>query len=70
MNILDTKPIYKLFNISMGEREIKFISLFGDREHQGPYKLCNHNIYIGIIVFPHIDDPQSTGYNKPKKKNY
>ena len=48
------------------EREIKFISLFGDRDHRGPYsphKLCNHYLYIGIIIFPHIDNPQSTGYN-------
>ena len=53
------------------EREIKFIGLFGDRGHRGPYspyKRCNHNLYIGIIIFPHIDSPQSTGYNHPKKK--
>ena len=48
------------------EREIKFIGLFEDRGHQGPYspyKLFNHNLYIGIIIFPHIENPQSTGYN-------
>ena len=48
------------------EREIQFISFFEDRGHQGPYspyKLFNHNLYIGIIIFPHIDNPQSTGYN-------
>ena len=45
------------------EREIKFISLFEDRGHRGPYKPFNHNLYIGIIIFPHIDNPQSTGYN-------
>ena len=48
------------------EREIKFIGLLGDRGHRGPYspyKPCNHNLYIGIIIFPHIDNPQSTGYN-------
>ena len=53
------------------EREIKFIGLFGDRGHRGPYspyKLRNHNLYIRIIIFPHIDNPQSTGYNYPKKK--
>ena len=47
-------------------REIKFIGLFVDRGHRGPYspyKPCNHNLYIGIIIFPHIDNPQSTGYN-------
>ena len=41
------------------EREIenKFIGLFEDRVHRGPYspyKPCNHNLYIGIIIFPHI----------------
>ena len=48
------------------EREIKFIGLFEDRGHRGPYspyKPFNHNLYIGIIIFPHIDNPQSTGYN-------
>ena len=53
-----------LFNHA--EREIKFIGLFEDRGHLGPYspyKLLNHNLYIGIIIFPHTDNPQSTGYN-------
>ena len=48
------------------EREIKFIGLFEERGHRGPYspyKPFNHNLYIGIIIFPHIDNPQSTGYN-------
>ena len=48
------------------EREMKFISLFVDRGHRGPYrpyKPCNQNLYIGIIIFPRIDNPQSTGYN-------
>ena len=48
------------------EREIKFIGLFEDRGHRGPYspyKPFNHNLYIGIIILPHIDNPQSTGYN-------
>ena len=47
-------------------REIKFIGLFGDKGHWGPYnpyKPCNHNLIIGIIIFPHIDNLQSTGYN-------
>ena len=45
---------------------IKFNSLFGDSGHQGPYsphKPCNYSLYIGIIIFPHIDNAQSTGYN-------
>ena len=34
--------------------------------HHGPcnpYKLCNHSLYTGIIIFSHIDNPQSTGNN-------
>ena len=57
---------YLSFLLWEREREIKFIGLFGDRGHRGPYspyKPCNHNLYIGIIIFPHIDNPQSTGYN-------
>ena len=42
---------------------IKFNGLSGDSEQWGPYKPCNHNLYIGIIIFPHIDNPQSTGHN-------
>ena len=48
------------------EREIKFIGLFEDRGHRGPYspyKPFDHNLYIGIIIFPRIDNPQSTGYD-------
>ena len=26
------------------------------------------NLYIAIIIFPHIDNPRSAGYNQPKKK--
>ena len=53
------------------EREIKFIGLFENRGHRGPYspyKPFNHNLYIGIIIFPHIDNSQYTGYDLPKKK--
>ena len=49
------------------EREIKFIGLFENRGHRGSYKPFNHNLYIGIIIFPHIDNPQYTGYDLPKK---
>ena len=48
------------------EREIKFIGLFENRGHRGPYspyKPFNHDLYIGIIIFPHIDNPQYTGYD-------
>ena len=56
----------KHIDLEWSEREIKFIGLFGDRGHRGPYspyKPCNHNLYIGIVIFPHIDNPQSTGCN-------
>ena len=49
------------------ERERLSLSAFlGNRGHRGaysPYKPLNHNLYIGIIIFPHNDNPQSTGYN-------
>ena len=54
------------YNLNEREREIKFIGLFESRGHRGPYssyKPFNHNLYIGIIIFPHIDNPRSTGYN-------
>ena len=53
-------------DIAKREREIKFIGLFGDKGHRGPYspyKPCNDSLYIGIIIFPHIDNPQFKGYN-------
>ena len=59
------------FIVREREREIKFIGLFESRGHRGPYspyKPFNHNLYIGIIIFPHIDNPQYTGYDLPKKK--
>ena len=70
-NNADLKLSYVTCASPESEREIKFISLFGDRGHRSPYspyKLCNHNLYTGIIIFPHIDNPQPTGYNQPKKK--
>ena len=48
------------------ELVIKFNNLSRDSRQQGPYspyKPCNHSLYIGIIIFPHIDKPQSTGRN-------
>ena len=48
------------------ERERLSLSTFLGTEDIGPYspyKLCNHNLHIGIIIFPHIDNTQSTGYN-------
>ena len=40
---------------------IKFNGLFWDSGHWGPcsqYKLCNHNLYVGVIIFPHRDNTQ------------
>ena len=42
----------------VSEWVIKFNGLPGDIGHRGPYGLynpCNHSLYIGIIIFPHID---------------
>ena len=41
-----------------------------DSGQQGPYnsyKPCIDNLYIGIIIFPHTDNTQSTGYNQLMK---
>ena len=35
-----------------------------------PYKPCNHNLYIGVIIFPHTENTQHTGYNGLKEKRY
>ena len=38
---------------------IKFNGFSGDSGQRGPlspYKPCNHSLYIGIIIFPHIDN--------------
>ena len=34
-----------------------------ERGPYSPYKPINDSLYIGIIIFPHIDNPQSTGHN-------
>ena len=50
---------------------IKFNGLSGDSGQQGPYspyKPCNHSLYIGIIIFPHIDNTQSRGHNQLQEK--
>ena len=70
-SIVDTESYITFYTIWRSirierERDIKFIGLFEDRGHRGPYspyKPFNHNLYIGIIIFPHIDNPRSTGYN-------
>ena len=48
-----------------GEWVIRFNGLSRDRGQRGPYspyKSCNHSLYIGIIIFTHIDNTQSTGH--------
>ena len=43
------------------ERERLRLSAFlGDRGHRGPYKPCNNNLYMGIVIFPHIDNKSLT----------
>ena len=37
----------------------KFNRLLGDIGHRGPCKPSNHDLYIKIIIFPHIDNTQS-----------
>ena len=41
---------------------IKFNGLLGDSGHRGPWsrpdKPCNHSLYTGIIIFPHINNTQ------------
>ena len=62
--------IYKQFVVSdiMNSEWLNVTAFLGtgDSGQQGPYspyKLCNHSPYIGIIIFPHIDNTQSTGHN-------
>ena len=43
-------------------REMAFLRQQTARPYN-PYKLCNHNRHTGIIIFPHIDGPQSTMIN-------
>ena len=50
----------------VSEWVIRFNSLSGDSGQRGPYSPytpCNHSLYTGIIIFPNIDNPQSTGHN-------
>ena len=56
------KSTHKNFK-QVSEWMIKFNSLLGDGRHRGPYKPCNHSLYIAIIIFPHIDTTQSVGHN-------
>ena len=53
---------------SANEIVSKWLSLMAFLGRRGPCSPCNRNIHIGIIIFPHIDDTQSTGYNHFKMK--
>ena len=35
----------------------------GQRGPYSPHKPCNYSLYIGIVIFPHIDTTRSTGHN-------
>ena len=55
----------------VSEWVIKFNDLFGDSGHRGPYspyKPCNHSLYIGIIIFLHIDNTNLQATINFKKK--
>ena len=59
-----TKKASEVSKVSpVSEWVIKFNGLSGDSGQRGPYNPCNHSLYIGIIIFPHIDNTQSTGHN-------
>ena len=52
--------------VGVGKGVIRFDGLSRDSEQRGPYspyKTYKHSLYIGIIIFPHIDNTQSTGHN-------
>ena len=49
-----------LTNVWVREWVIKFSGLSGDSGQRSPYKPCNQSLYIGIIIFPRIDNTQST----------
>ena len=58
--------------LKASEWVIKFNGLSGDIGQRGPYGPCNYSLYIGIIIFPHIDytiyRPQLTLRKKELKK--
>ena len=57
--------------MKVSEWVIKFNSLSDNsrqRSPYNPYKPYNHSLYIGIIIFPHIDNIQSTGHNSLSEK--
>ena len=62
LNVLMSAIVPQLLSGRVSEWVIKFNSLSGDIGQWGPYspyKPCNHSLYIGNIIFPHIDIKQS-----------
>ena len=63
MSTVASMLLLELIQCNWGEWVIKFNSLSGDSRQRGPYKQCTRSLYIGIIIFPHIDNTQYTGHN-------
>ena len=58
--------ISAIFSQITSDWVIKFHGISWDIGQWGPYnpcKLCINSLYIGIIIFPHINNTQSTGHN-------
>ena len=51
-----------LSKVIISEWVINLLSLMAFLRHQGLCKLCNHNLFIGIIIFPHPDNIQPAGH--------
>ena len=51
--------------LERSEWVIKFNGLSGDSRQRGPYSpyKLTISLYIGIIIFPHVENTQSTGHN-------
>ena len=41
----------------------EWLSLMAFLAYQAPYKLCNNDLYIGIIIFSEIDNTVVSGTN-------
>ena len=46
------------------------ISIRLECHHQGPYKPCNHNLHIGVIILPNINNTQSTDLDQFEANEY
>ena len=62
MNV-STKWVSEWFNLTA------FLGTADSEVHiYSPYKPCNHSLYIGISIFPHVDNTQFTGLKVLLKK--